>query len=301
MPDRRHADRPRCSVVMRFLFGTDGSPGARIALDFLCALPLSRADHVSVVTVPVYSFIGTGVVPEGPDLLRDRGLDAARAIGESARAALSSHGVPVSVDVRNGPVVSALELVSIQAAADIVVVGSRGLGVFTGTILGSVARALARHASMSVLVVRERRCAPQRVLLAIDGSQEAWAAVKLISHLPLPAEAQITALKLPTARDACHWPVMDEVRTLLSAHAIEVRTAEEGHLADSILAGARTAGADLVVLGSRGMTAGSGVLQGSLADQVLSQAHCAVLVAKPPMKPRLVTEGPAVARIAIAL
>jgi len=49
------------------------------------------------------------------------------------------------------------------------------------------------------------------------------------------------------------------------------------------------------------MTAGSGVLQGSLADQVLSQAHCAVLVAKPPMKPRLVTEGPALARVAMAL
>jgi nucleotide-binding universal stress UspA family protein len=285
---------------MRFLFGTDGSPGARIALDFLCALPLSNADHVCVLTVPVYSFIGTGVAPEGPDLLHDRGLDAARAVGERARAHLASHGLPVSVDVRSGPVVETIELVSIQDAADVVVVGSRGLGVFTGTILGSVARALARHASMSVLVVRERRSAPQRVLLAIDGSQEAWAAVKLVSHLPLPGETTITVLQLPAARDACHWPVLDEVRTLLS-HPIEVRTAEDGHLADTILAGARAVGADLVVLGSHGMTAGSGVLQGSLADQVLSQAHCAVLVAKPPMKPRLVTEGPALARIAIAL
>jgi nucleotide-binding universal stress UspA family protein len=286
---------------MRFLFGTDGSPGARIALDFLCALPLSNADHVCVLTVPVYSFIGTGVAPEGPDLLHDRGLDAARAIGESARAALATHGLPVSVDVRSGPVVETIELVSIQDAADVVVVGSRGLGVFTGTILGSVARALARHASMSVLVVRERRHAPQRVLLAIDGSQEAWAAVKLVSHLPLPAEARITVLELPASPSACRWPVMNEVRTLLSSHALEVRTAEDGHLADTILAGARAVGADLVVLGSHGMTAGSGVLQGSLADQVLSQVHCAVLVAKPPMKPRLVTEGPALARIAIAL
>jgi nucleotide-binding universal stress UspA family protein len=154
---------------------------------------------------------------------------------------------------------------------------------------------------MSVLVVRERRCAPQHVLLAIDGSQEAWAAVRLVSHLPLPAAAQITVLTLPSPPEACHWPVMDEVRTLLSSHPIEARTAEGGHLADRILEGARAVGADLVVLGSRGMTAGSGMLQGSLADQVLSQAHCAVLVAKPPMKPRLVTEGPALARIAIAL
>jgi nucleotide-binding universal stress UspA family protein len=288
-------------AVMRFLFGTDGSPGARTALDFLCALPLSNADHVSVVTVPVYSFIGTGVVSEGPDLLRDRGLEAARAIGERAREQLASHGVPVSVDVRNGPVVEALELVAMERAVDVVVVGSRGLGAFTGTILGSVARALARHASMSVLVVRERRSAPGRVVLAIDGSQEAWMAIKLVSRLPLPAPAKITLLQLPTAADACHWPVLEEARTLLSAHAIEPRSVEGGHLAGKILASARDAGADLVVLGSRGMTTGSGVLQGSLADQVLSQAHCAVLVAKPAIAPRLVTEAHAIARMAVAL
>jgi nucleotide-binding universal stress UspA family protein len=285
---------------MRFLLGTDGSAGAQIALDFLCALPLSHADHVTVVTAPVYSFIGTGVVSEGVDLLRDRGLGAARATAERARGRLAAHGVSVRVDVRGGPVVEALELASIEDATDVAVVGSRGLGAFTGTILGSVARALARHASMSVLVVRERRAAPTRMLLAIDGSQDAWAAVKLVSRLPLPAEMKITLLQLPYPADACHWPVLAEARTLLSTHAIESRGLEGHQLAHEILTGARDADADLIVLGSRGMTVG-GVLQGSLADQVLSQAHCAVLVAKPPMKPRLVVEDVAVPRAAVAL
>lgn len=288
-------------TVMRFLFGTDGSAGAQVALDFLCALPLSNADHVTVVTAPVYSFIGTTVVPDGPDLLHDRGLDAARAIAERARGQLATHGVSVRVDVRSRPVVEALEIVAIADTADVVVVGSRGLGTFRGAILGSVARVLARHASMSVLVVRERRSVPAGVLLAVDGSQEAWSAVKLLSRLPLPVEATITLLQLPTALDAGHWPVLDEVRRLLSTHRIERRIVEGGHLADQILTAARAVGADLVVLGSRGMTAGSGVLLGSLADQVLSQAHCAVLVAKPPMKPSLATESHAFARLAVAL
>lgn len=301
MPDRRRDHRLRCSAGMRFLLGTDGSAGAQTALDFLCALPLSNADHVTVVTAPVYSFIGTTVVPEGPDLLHDRGLEAARAIAERARGQLASHGMAVAVDVRSGPVVEALELVALEDAADVVVVGSRGLGTFRGAILGSVARALARHASMSVLVVRERRSTPAGVLLAVDGSQEAWCAVKLVSRLPLPAQATITVLQLPTAPGGCRWPVLDEVRTLLSAHRIESRIVEGGHLADQILTAARAVGADLVVLGSRGMTAGTGVLQGSLADQVLSQAHCAVLVAKPPLKPSLVAETHALARPAIAL
>jgi nucleotide-binding universal stress UspA family protein len=288
-------------AVMRFVIGTDGSVGARTAVEFLGALPLSNADHVTVLTVPVYSFMGTAILPERPDLLRDRGLDAAHAVAESARQRLAAHGVPVRVVVRSGPVADELQLTALEDAADVVVIGSRGLGAIAGTILGSVARALARHASISVLVVRERRGVPTRVVAAIDGSQEAWDAVKLVARFPLPGAAPITLLQLPSASDACRWAVSDEARALLATHPIDARSIEGDHAADQILSAARAVDADLIVLGSRGMTAGSGVLGASLADQVLSQAHCAVLVAKPRLTPRVVTEAHAVARVAVAL
>jgi len=286
---------------MRFLLAADGSVGAQTALEFLAALPLAGSDHVTVLTVPAYSFVGTAVVREGPDLLHDTGVDAARAIAERARERLARHGVSVRADVLSGPVADVLQVAAIEDAADVVVLGSRGLGTFSGTILGSVARALARHASVSVLVVRERRLAPSHVLVAIDGSQEAWAAVKLLARLPLPADVPITLLELPSAAAACRWPVLDEAQTLLSTHPIELHRAAAGHLVDQILTRGRAAGVDLVVLGSRGMTTGGGALQGSVADQVLSQAHCAVLVAKPQVKPSLVTEPHAFARTAVAL
>jgi nucleotide-binding universal stress UspA family protein len=38
--------------------------------------------------------------------------------------------------------------------ADLLVVGSRGLGWFTGLLLGSVSQEFAHHASSSVLIVR---------------------------------------------------------------------------------------------------------------------------------------------------
>ena len=78
-------------------------PGAQIALDFLCALPLSSADHVSVVTVPVYSFIGTGVVPEGPDLLRDRGCEDPRRLS-AAPAGLVHVNMGTQLDVSSSAV-----------------------------------------------------------------------------------------------------------------------------------------------------------------------------------------------------
>ena len=62
-----------------------------------------------------------------------------------------------------------------------------------------------------------------------------------------------------------------------------------GHAAEEILGRARDGGADLIVLGSHGQASG-GLFRGSLADQVLSQAHCAVLLAKAPLSPRLVAE-----------
>ena len=40
---------------MRILFATDGSRGAAVAEDFLLALPLSCADEITVVTVPIGS------------------------------------------------------------------------------------------------------------------------------------------------------------------------------------------------------------------------------------------------------
>ncbi len=287
---------------MRFLFAADGSAGSQVALEFLCALPLSNADHVTVLTVPVYSFTGTTVGAAAPDLLRDRGANAARSIAEAARVQLAAQGAPVRVDVRSGDVADAVQSAALADAADLAVIGSRGLGAFAGTILGSVARSLARHVSMNVLVVRERRAAPDRVLVVIDGSQEAWSAVKLVARLPLPARAPITLLELPTGANECSWPVLDEAKTLLATHPIELRTAEPGHIADRILTGARAMAADLVVLGSRGMTVGSGMLQGSVADQVLSQAHCAVLLAKAAVKPRLVAEpNAALARAATVL
>ena len=43
---------------------------------------------------------------------------------------------------------------------------------------------------------------------------------------------------------------------------------------------------DLIVLGAHGQTLGTGLMRTSIADHVLSHAHCAVLIAKPPVAPR---------------
>jgi len=313
-------------TAMRFLFATDGSRGADIALDFLTALPLSSADHVTVLSVPTYSFMGTDRLdPTNSERLITHGEDAARTIAERARARLGAHGLVASTDVRPGPVVDAAQVAAIEHASEIIVLGSRGLGSFAGSIMGSVARGLARSASTAVLVVRERRESPQRVLLAVDGSDDAQAAVALLARVPLPSDAQITLLHVIAERIETQRPddpvtlrhprraleeaeeragarVIEQAAGLLHGRVIDHQIAERGHVAQQILSRASGWGADLVVLGSRGQTRGGSLLFGSVADRVLSQAHCAVLVAKAPAGPRVVTERSAVlSRTAIAL
>jgi nucleotide-binding universal stress UspA family protein len=277
---------------MRFLFATDGSRGADIALDFLGALPLSNADHVVVLTVPTYSFVGTGDVgAQSTDLLVGHGESAARAIAERARARLSARGVTVAVDIAQGQVVDAIEAATLRHAADLIVVGSRGLGAFTGAILGSVARQLARHARLPILVVRERREAPRRIILAVDGSTESGTAVVLLARLPLPTAAQITLVRVAgsPADAVAVTRVIDRAAQALETLSVDREVATRGHAAEEILGRARDGGADLIVLGSHGQASG-GLFRGSLADQVLSQAHCAVLLAKAPLSPRPIAE-----------
>jgi nucleotide-binding universal stress UspA family protein len=293
--------------AMRFLFATDGSRGADIALDLLRALPLAGADHVTVLTVPTYSFVGTTVLDRGQaaDLLVDRGDRSAYTIAARAVERLSAHGVSAAADVRAGPVTEAIEVAALENAADLIVIGSRGLGAFAGSILGSVARALARHAPVPILMVRECRSAPRRIVVAVDGSDDARAAIALLAHLPLPTDAAITlvhVLEEDGINERRAEMVLAQAARTLAMHAIDHAVIERGHVAEQILVRAAGAKTDLIVLGSRGQTKAAGLLQGSVADQVLSQAHCAVLIAKAALKPSVVAEPwLAMARGAVAL
>lgn len=313
-------------VLMRFLFATDGSIGAGVALDFLTALPLSSADQVTVLTVPTYSFIGTDRLdPSNSEQLIGHGEDAARAVAERARLRLAGRGVVTTIDVRPGPVVEAAQIAAIEHASELIVLGSRGLGSFAGSIMGSIARGLARSAPIAVLVVRERHEAPQRVLLAIDGSDDARAAITLLARLPLPSDAKLMLLHvlshgiaprhagdatpsrhlqeaLEDAEERAGAQIIEQAAAALHGHAIEHQIAERGHVAEQILARACGWGADLIVMGSRGQTLGGSLLFGSVADRVLSQARCAVLVAKAPSAPRRVAErSVALPKTALAL
>ncbi|HEY3688173.1 MAG TPA: universal stress protein [Streptosporangiaceae bacterium] len=131
--------------------GTDGSAGARKALAWaveearLRGAPLTV---LAVVTVPVTLARASSPLigePEPADL---------RAAEEEARteiAEVDTGGVDAKIHVVSG--VPAEELVNAGRDADLLVVGSRGVGGFSRLLLGSVSTQVVHHARCPVVVV----------------------------------------------------------------------------------------------------------------------------------------------------
>ncbi|HYK99318.1 MAG TPA: universal stress protein [Candidatus Acidoferrales bacterium] len=250
---------------MRIVFATDGSRGAAVAEDFLFALPLSCADAVVVASA----------VTAG----------ATEALGLVSRTCrrFAARSIPTTSSLRSGHPADVAEAVAFEQAADLVVIGSRGLGQWSGTLLGSVARTLARDGIMPLLVVRSRRDAPRRVLLAIDGSSDARAAIDLLSRLPLPSSATIAIARVGLAGDPRVALVLERARAVLGERVKDIDLVGEERIGEAVVRRALAGDADLVVLGTQGQTEGD-LLHASVADHVLTHAHCAVLIAKAPVR-----------------
>lgn len=284
---------------MRILFATDGSEGASAALELLCALPLAPQHEVRVLSVAAPTLAETLWAHDRATLQRPIAAqrEHAEAVAAVAVRRLRERGVCARSLVLHGAPVDNIYRAALDENADLVVVGSRGLGAIAGAVFGSTARALARLAPFSLLVVRGHLTAPRRVLLALDGSADAATALDLIVALPLPADAAITVMHVGDGEPNEIAAMLRRAEAMLGSRGTLELRAERGRVAQRIVTTAQTMGADLVVLGSRGDAHDDGLLRGSVADQVLSQARRAMLVAK--RRPAWLSES-ATARLALA-
>ncbi|MFF2542975.1 universal stress protein [Kitasatospora sp. NPDC058063] len=147
------ADRPEDKG--RIVVGVDGSEPSRRALRWAVRqAELTGGAVVAVIAWEYPTYHGArGWFPPG---ITDEAALEGRARQEADRAVRQTVGerppVEVRTEARHGTPAGAL----IEAArgADLLVVGSRGLGGFTGMLLGSVAQHCTRHATVPVVVVR---------------------------------------------------------------------------------------------------------------------------------------------------
>jgi nucleotide-binding universal stress UspA family protein len=139
----------------RIVVGVDGSDSSKAALAWAvrqAALTGAEVDAVNAWQIPATYGFGYAMASAIPDLEKVAGQILDEAIAEAATRAPDVRIHPVVV--QNNP---AQALLDTAKGADLLAVGSRGHGGFTGALLGSVGQHCVQHAECPVVVIRGSR------------------------------------------------------------------------------------------------------------------------------------------------
>ena len=281
-------------AVRPVVVGVDGSASAYRAVEWAAGEAHRRG--VGLRLVRAFSWT-TADHPTGwVARYRDEMLDVSRR--QVARAVRVAADTRPDVEVESQVEIGApIEVLSSEARrAQLLVLGDRGLGEVAGLVLGSVAVSLAARGACPVVVVRgERAGADGPVVVGVDGSPVSEAALAFAFDAAAARGVDLVAVHAwsPTAIDEelaslVEWDASAESAVLAERLAgwgqkypqVAVRrtVVRDGAVRALVTA---SAGAQLVVVGSRGRGNAAGLLLGSVSHGVLHGAHCPVAVVRP--------------------
>jgi len=140
--------------MKQILIATDGSPGGREAVDHGLALAADTHARVTVVYVrkPPPELLGDSYYER---TVRTAFTRAREVVGD-ALAAAEALDVDAEVEIMEGDPARQIVELARNRRVDLIVVGSRALGPFASTLLGSVSHAVVHAADRPVLVVTSR-------------------------------------------------------------------------------------------------------------------------------------------------
>ena len=143
-----------------------------------------------------------------------------------------------------------------------------------------------------------------KILLAIDESKHSEDAVQGLAHFFRPQDTEVRIVQVlplpvlssPPQMSREYAPELDglakDAHALVDKYSRQLRAVgfrvdcvvERGDICESIIDYASGWHADLIMLGSGGHKGVGRLLFGSVADSVVRQAHCSVLVVRRPSK-----------------
>lgn len=282
------------------LVGIDGSPESLAAVRWAAREAVLRRRPVTlmhVVSPIIVSWSIEAVLSDYQGWQEDNADNVIKLAQEALSAVVDgSPALEVLVERRHDGVMT--ELSDASGSADLIVIGSRGLGPVGGALLGSVSRGLLHHARCPVVVAKDgvvgNTASDLPVLLGIDGSPSSEAAIGFAFAEASRRGVELVALHAWS--DVALFPFLG-----MDWHTFE----DQGH---EIL-GERLAGwqeqypdvtvhrrivcdkparwlidesrqAQLVVVGSRGRGGISGMLLGSVSTAVAESASAPVAVVR---------------------
>ena len=282
------------------LVGVDGSDSALRAVRWAAAAVRSRATSLRIVhahEIPAgyppgfvdWHALHTALVAQGR-----RRLAEARATAEQAQPGLEVH----TAEVKAGAVPTFVEW---SDDAALVVLGTRGLGGFSGLVVGSTAVEVAARARCPVVVVRgEERKGP--VVVGVDGTPAGEAAIAFAFDEAAAHGTDLVAVHTWTdlllenalaggAAALDFAPLSQQAEEVLGERLAGwrekypdvrvTRYVSRERASRALLRHARDAA--LVVVGCRGRGGFRGLLLGSTSQALLHHAPCPVAVVRTTM------------------
>ncbi|MCV0424235.1 MAG: universal stress protein [Roseibium sp.] len=142
----------------RMIVAFDGSEGSKKALKLAAGLQKSCGGELHILTIyRHHSLLEASmsmVRPEEPVVLDDAMRDHAKEIAEEAKQIADNEGAgKVRAFVKSGQPARTIVKFAQDHDADLIVVGSRGIGDVEGFLLGSVSHKVTSLAACPVLVV----------------------------------------------------------------------------------------------------------------------------------------------------
>ena len=171
--------------------------------------------------------------------------------------------------------------------------------------MGSVSDSIVRHAHCPVMVVRWKPVVfPVKMLLATDGSEEAVLAAQSAADLAARTGSELHVVHvgetlgsgysgyagyeegvLPSAQEDLERQAQEVLEAQVERIAVAEGLRVQSHLRlerpdKEIVALGEEIGAELIVIGSRGLGGVRRALMGSVSDSVVRHAHCPVLLVR---------------------
>lgn len=134
----------------RIVVGVDGSEQSKAAMDWAIEECRLRNGEVQALTAWSFPYVSDAMGTAWDYELFEKD---AQAILEAELERVKDRGVAITGRIVEGNPASAL--IDASRHADLVALGSRGHGGFTGMLLGSVSHQTIHHAHCPVLVIRE--------------------------------------------------------------------------------------------------------------------------------------------------
>lgn len=280
---------------MHVLLAVDGSEQslqAAQALRYLSDIDSVLVLHAVHLPRPSYPLVSPEWTDEWYRTTEQRLREDGRALLERMRECLPSDVGRISTRLETGTPAEAIVSTAEKERTDLILMGASGQTVpYSEALFGSTTHRVATYAPCSVLVVKRLRFPLRRVLLAVEGREDAEVAVAFLAKRPLHDASLVEVVTVvPIAegepenhltqmmRRSAQRFVEDIAAKLSTFRCCATAATVAGQPAAGILRHADAIEADLLLVGTKARPGDSRFLLGSVSHRILAQAACPVLV-----------------------